>query len=245
MQQGPSWLSSFEISRAAWPRRRSQRHDRPSRAGRRLPLTGPIGRATGPVSPNPFKGFRPECAQGSRGIGPNGTRPGRSDSVQQLRQGHVERRARPVVCPRRPAHEAYHLDRRRTAHDPRHTWSGSAADGFLRSARSPGWPRRDRGGRLLAGGVDDGMELRSGPERRHPAAAASAPPSMRRARRSRPRPPTIRRMRPSASSAPTTDHDAHAKAAVDRFLGGEGATLPGQGTSPWRRRWTATPRSST
>jgi FtsP/CotA-like multicopper oxidase with cupredoxin domain len=31
---------------------------------------------------------------------------------------------------------------------------------------------------------------------------------------------------PSGSGAPSVDHDAHAKAAVDRFLGGEAATLP-------------------
>ena len=37
---------------------------------------------------------------------------------------------------------------------------------------------------------------------------------------------------PAASSAPAGDHDAQAKAAVDRFLGGEGATLTGQGNQP-------------
>jgi manganese oxidase len=37
---------------------------------------------------------------------------------------------------------------------------------------------------------------------------------------------------PAASAPPTADHDAHAKAAVDRFLGGEGATLTGQGNQP-------------
>jgi FtsP/CotA-like multicopper oxidase with cupredoxin domain len=37
---------------------------------------------------------------------------------------------------------------------------------------------------------------------------------------------------PAASAPPTADHDAHAKTAVDRFLGGEGATLTGQGNQP-------------
>jgi len=37
---------------------------------------------------------------------------------------------------------------------------------------------------------------------------------------------------PSASASPMADHDANAKAVVDRFLGGEGASLPGQGNQP-------------
>ncbi|MFL5673666.1 MAG: multicopper oxidase family protein [Chloroflexota bacterium] len=37
---------------------------------------------------------------------------------------------------------------------------------------------------------------------------------------------------PAASSGPPADHDAHAKAAVDRFLGGESSTLTGQGNQP-------------
>ncbi|HEY4188833.1 MAG TPA: multicopper oxidase domain-containing protein, partial [Candidatus Limnocylindrales bacterium] len=37
---------------------------------------------------------------------------------------------------------------------------------------------------------------------------------------------------PSASGAPSTDHDANAKAVVDRFLGGEGASMSGAGNQP-------------
>jgi FtsP/CotA-like multicopper oxidase with cupredoxin domain len=37
---------------------------------------------------------------------------------------------------------------------------------------------------------------------------------------------------PSASGAPSTDHDANAKAVVDRFLGGEGASMAGAGNQP-------------
>ena len=37
---------------------------------------------------------------------------------------------------------------------------------------------------------------------------------------------------PSASGAPSTDHDANAKAVVDRFLGGEGASMSGTGNQP-------------
>ena len=51
---------------------------------------------------------------------------------------------------------------------------------------------------------------------------------------------------PSASGAPSTDHDANAKAVVDRFLGGEGAHDAGHRQPAARsRRSTATPRSST
>ena len=41
---------------------------------------------------------------------------------------------------------------------------------------------------------------------------------------------------PGASEVPATDHDANAKAVVDRFLGGEGASLPGQGNVPLEPR---------
>ena len=37
---------------------------------------------------------------------------------------------------------------------------------------------------------------------------------------------------PSASGAPSADHDANAKAVVDRFLGGEGASMSGTGNLP-------------
>ena len=40
---------------------------------------------------------------------------------------------------------------------------------------------------------------------------------------------------PSASPPPAVDHDANAKAGVDRFLGGEGATLP-EGNQPLEPR---------
>ena len=104
--------------------------------------------------------------------------------------------------------------------------------------------RRDCGGRLLARSVDDRLELRSGPECRA-ICARRGRPERRNAER-------IRRAgglhepshAPAPSSAPTVDHDAHAKAVVDRFLGGEGATCRARATSRLSRRWTATRRSS-
>ncbi len=62
------------------------------------------------------------------------------------------------------------------------------------------------------------------------AAAPSASPS------TAPSPSPAHDHEPQASGAPSTDHDANAKAAVDRFLGGEGASMDGTGNQPLEPR---------
>ncbi len=64
------------------------------------------------------------------------------------------------------------------------------------------------------------------------AAATAAPPTASPATA----PSPAHAHEPSASGAPSTDHDANAKAAVDRFLGGEGASMDGTGNQPLEPR---------
>jgi FtsP/CotA-like multicopper oxidase with cupredoxin domain len=63
-----------------------------------------------------------------------------------------------------------------------------------------------------------------------PSGSARPPPRPRAGRRRCRAWTTARRRRPSSPGAsPAPDHDANAKAVVDRFLGGEGASLEGTG----------------
>jgi FtsP/CotA-like multicopper oxidase with cupredoxin domain len=70
------------------------------------------------------------------------------------------------------------------------------------------------------------------PEASGLAAATAAPPTASPATA----PSPSHAHEPSASGAPSTDHDANAKAAVDRFLGGEGASMDGTGNQPLEPR---------
>lgn len=88
--------------------------------------------------------------------------------------------------------------------------------GFLRTAALAGGGLAAVGLAACAPAARPGWTFGPTLDSGQPAASASAPPAS---------PPMSHEPAPSAS-APAVDHDANAKAVVDRFLGGEATTLP-------------------